>query len=233
MEQQILARLATIQEIATAATTREEMWQHIITQCDIAQVAEVGVYRGAFAESLLSGCKGIESYVMIDPWQQLPDWHKPANQSDAKFDDIYNEAMARTAFAETKRRVLRCQTKEAAPQMASQCLDLAYIDGDHTLRGITLDLMLMFDKVKPGGIIGGDDFTKSIWQHGPDYDPTFVCPYAVYFAEAMNMPIVALPFHQFLILKDSTLGFEFIHFTEGYKNLRLNKLARLPARMRR
>jgi len=228
----MLDRLMAIQNIAATAQTREEMWGQIIAQGKVADIVEVGVWRGAYAAHMLKHCHGIASYTMIDPWQQLPDWNKPANKNNAVFESIFAEAMACTDFAKDKRHVMRCTTKEAAPEIAPESLDMAYIDGDHTLRGITIDLMLMYGKLRPGGLLGGDDFVKSVWQHGPDFDPTFVCPYAIYFAEAMNVPIIALPFAQFLILKDSSMGFELIHFTEGYKNLRLNKMMRLPPRFK-
>lgn len=227
----MLDLLMAIQKIAATAKTREAMWQAILTEAKVAHMAEVGVYRGGFAESVLGACD-IEAYTMIDPWQPLPDWHKPANHDAPRFDEIFAEAMQRTDFASDKRHVLRCTTKEAAPRIGEESLDMVYIDGDHTLRGITLDLTLMYGKLRPGGLLGGDDFGKSVWQHGPDFDPTFVCPYAIYFAEAMDVPIIALPFSQFLILKDSSLGFELVHFTEGYKNLRLNKLVQMPARFK-
>ena len=227
----MLDLLMAIQNFANTAKTREAMWQAIISAAKVSRMAEVGVYRGAFAETVLAACE-IESYTMIDPWQPLPDWHKPANHDAPRFDEIYAEAMQRTDFARDKRRVMRCTTKEAAPAISAESLDMVYIDGDHTLRGITLDLNLMYGKLRPGGLLGGDDFGKTVWQHGPDFDPTFVCPYAIYFAEAMNVPIIALPFSQFLILKDASMGFELIHFTGGYKSLRLNKLVQMPARFR-
>lgn len=228
----MLDRLMAIQEIAATAPSREDMWQHIITRENVADIAEVGVWRGAFAAHMLQHCQSIKRYTMIDPWQQLPDWNKPANQPDAVFESIYAEAMACTDFAAKKRHVVRGTTKEAAAGIAPESLDMAYIDGDHTLRGITIDLMIIYDKIRPGGMIGGDDFVKSVWQHGPDFDPTFVCPYAIYFAEAMGVPIIILPFSQFIIVKDSSMGFELIHFTSGYKNLRLNKMMRLPPRFK-
>ncbi len=227
----MLDLLMAIQKIANTAKTREAMWQAILTEAEVARMAEVGVYRGAFAESVLGACE-IEAYTMIDPWQPLPNWHKPANHDAPRFDEIFAEAMQRTDFAADKRHVLRCTTKEAASQIDAASLDMVYIDGDHTLRGITLDLTLMYGKLRAGGLLGGDDFTMSVWQHGPDFDPTFVCPYAIYFAEAMDVPIIILPFLQFLILKEPTLGFEVFHLVDEYKNLRLNELMQMPARFK-
>ena len=63
----------------------------------------------------------------------------------------------------------------------------------------------------------GDDFTPSIWQHSSDYEPSMVFPYAVYFAEAMDVKIYALPYNQFIIFKGEQ-GFEFIDLSGGEYN---------------
>lgn len=93
-------------------------------------------------------------------------------------------------------------TKEAAAKLEDETLSFTYIDGDHTLRGITIDLNAIYPKTKINGLIGGDDFTKNIWQHSSQYDPTEVFPYALYFAEAHNCTIFTLPYNQFLIFKN-------------------------------
>jgi hypothetical protein len=99
-------------------------------------------------------------------------------------------------------------------------LDLAYVDGDHTLRGITVDLIKVFPKVRAGGWIGGDDLSPSIWQHDREFEPTLVFPFAVHFAEAVDARIYALPHKQFLIEKAAT-GFELIDLTGRYGSVDL------------
>ena len=109
--------------------------------------------------------------------------------------------------------------------LADDALDFAYIDGDHTLRGIALDLMSVYPKVKEGGVIAGDDFTVTPWQHKAEFEPTLIFPYAVIFAEAMNVPIFALGSNQFAIVKRSVVGFKFVDLTNGhYSDLSLNSL---------
>jgi hypothetical protein len=98
------------------------------------------------------------------------------------------------------------------------------MDGDHTLRGITIDLIKVLPKVKEGGLIGGDDFASNPWQHDLRFEPTLVCPFAIYFAEAHNLPIVALPFKQFLIQKRAGSSFSFTDTTGEYRDFSLNKL---------
>ena len=70
----------------------------------------------------------------------------------------------------------------------------------------------MLRKMIPGGLIGGADYCEDPWHHGIKYEPTLVCPFALYFAEAMHMPFIALPFRQFLILNEPT-GFSFTNLS--------------------
>jgi hypothetical protein len=79
----------------------------------------------------------------------------------------------------------------------------------------------VFPKVKPGGYIGGDDFTPNIWQHKTMFEPTLVCPFAVYFAEAVGATIYALPYSQFCLHKVERDKFKFIDLTGQYGNLQL------------
>jgi len=202
---------------------RVELWTRVVAEAQAAAVAEVGVYRGQFAAKLLAGCPGIATYYMIDPWRHLDDWNKPANKSDDVFEGFYREAMERTSEHEAKRVVLRGTTTEVIDQIPDGSLDFAYIDGDHTLRGITIDLISVFPKVREGGWIGGDDFSPSIWQHSAEFEPTLVFPLAVHFAEAVGARIYGLPFKQFLIEKAPGGRHEFVDLTGRYGDLELGR----------
>ncbi|HXW33857.1 MAG TPA: class I SAM-dependent methyltransferase [Acidimicrobiales bacterium] len=180
-------------------TDRFDLWISILNETNAKSVAEIGVWRGEFAAQILEHCPSIETYYMIDPWRHLEDWNKPANVSNTQFDAIMAEALDRTKFAIDRVKVLRGRTQDVVDQIEDGSLDFAYIDGDHSLRGITVDLQLMLPKVHLGGYIGGDDFCRTVWQQPRPYEPSFVFPYAVYFAEAMKLPIWALHFDQFLV----------------------------------
>lgn len=54
--------------------------------------------------------------------------------------------------------VLRGTTLEVIDQVADNSLDLVYIDGDHTEEGCKTDLYNWYEKVRPGGLVTGDDF---------------------------------------------------------------------------
>ena len=210
-------------EVVSTTTSRVQLWTTVLTAIKASTVVEVGVWKGDFAKELLEQCECIERYYMIDPWAKLPDWNKPFNVETQAFDGIYAEAMEKTKFAASKLVVLRGRTKEVIDEIPDGSLDFAYIDGDHTLRGITIDLIKLFPKIKNGGFIGGDDFTSNPWQHDIEFEPTLVCPFSIYFAEAMDCPISALPFDQFLIQKRNEAAFSFIDCVGKYDDVSLNK----------
>ncbi len=50
------------------------------------------------------------------------------------------------------------------------------MEGNRTLRGITLAMLLLWPKVRDGGAIGGDDLSQTAQQHGPAYESAMVSP---------------------------------------------------------
>lgn len=216
-----------VAQLAQGAESRVELWTRLIHEAGVRTVAEIGVYRGRFAAALLDACPQIETYYMIDPWRNLADWNKPANTTDERFEGFHRETLERTEAHAGKRVVLRGTTTEVIDEIPDGSLDLAYIDGDHTLRGITVDLVRVLPKVRDGGWIGGDDFCPSIWQHDEEYEPTLVFPLAVHFAEAAGAPIYALGRRQFLIHKGGE--HEFVDLTGRYGGTELGRqLAKRP-----
>lgn len=213
-----------IERIVATSNNRAELWANILREENIKHFAEVGVWKGDFAKKILKQCEFIQQYYMVDPWANLEDWNKPFNIPTEAFDDVYNEAISKTEFASDKIVVLRGRTKEVIGDIPDNSLDCVYIDGDHTLRGITIDLIKLYPKIKEGGIIGGDDFINNPWQHGMKFEPTLVCPFSIYFAEAMDVPIYSLPFKQFLIRKETNSNFRFYDLVQQYQDISLNKL---------
>lgn len=201
-----------IEEILSKSKNRLDLWKEFINTFQCSKIAELGVHRGVFAEVILGECASINDYLMIDPWRNLVNWNKPANTDNLTFDKYYKETLERTDFAKNKRVILRGKTTEIIDRIDNDSLDFIYVDGDHTLRGISIDLINIWSKINSNGFIAGDDFSPNIWQHNRRFEPTLVFPFAVYFAEAMKTKIYGLPYNQFLITKE-TNGFEFIDLT--------------------
>jgi hypothetical protein len=180
---------------------REKLWVEFLNSHEIRHVAEVGVWRGEFAATILRHCPRITSYTFVDPWQHLPHWNKPFNVTDQEFKQIYDAAIRNTDFAASKRTVIKATTLVARNSIEDGSLDFVYIDGDHTLRGIVIDALSLWPKIKAGGYLGGDDFVDDVWQHGPSAEPTFVKPFISYFTETVGSRLTSLPHNQFLIEK--------------------------------
>jgi hypothetical protein len=77
-----------------------------LTDRTIHLLAEIGVWKGEFAEAALRACPTVQRYFMIDPWCRLDQWNKRMNIDDHAFEEIYNEALLRTEFASERRIVL-------------------------------------------------------------------------------------------------------------------------------
>lgn len=209
---------AAVRSVAAAAKSRFDIWIRLISLAGIEQMAEIGVWKGEFAEAMLRACSEIRTYYMIDPWRHLEQWNKPLNVDDRSFQAAYGDALRRTEFAAARRVVLRGASLEAIDSIADGSLDFVYIDGDHTLRGITIDLVAWYAKVKPGGYLGGDDLCPTIWRQSRQFEPTLVFPFARYFAEAAGAVLFCFPFDQFLICKppNGRSKFSFVDCTGEY-----------------
>src|SRR2546430_10086580 len=207
--------------LIAGSPSRFDLWLRLLRPIPLECAAEIGVWKGDFAKIILSNFSDLAKYYMIDPWAHLPDWNKPFNVDDRSFEDIYAEALLKTDFAASRRIVLRGRTSAVIDEIPDQSLNFAYIDGDHTLRGITVDLMQVLPKIKDGGLIGGDDFVNKRWQHVFAYEPPLGCPFVLYFAEAMRLPCVALPHKQFLIQKVANTAFSFVDLAGTYSDLSL------------
>jgi hypothetical protein len=186
--------------------SRVDFWVEFIRSIGVQRMAEVGVWRGDFATEV---------------WRHLNDWNKPANQDDAVLGEFLRETRAKTDFAAAKRFILRGKTTEVIEQIRNSELDLAYIDADHTLKGIAIDLIRVYPKVRTGGFLGGDDFARSVWEHKTTFEPTLVFPFAVYFAEAVGATIYALPYSQFCLQKGNGAQFAFVDLTGEYDDVSL------------
>ena len=211
---EVCARIAAAVD---KSASRNELLVSLLTDLGTVRMAEIGVWKGDFAQTALQEIGQIEKYVLVDPWRKLPDWNKPFNKSDTEFEDVRKEALSKVKNFKSKVVEIRATTKDAKGQIEDSSLDLVYVDGDHTLRGITIDLISLLPKVRRGGFLCGDDFSKTIWQHATNYSPTEVFPFALYFAEAHDLPIFTLPYNQFIILNEPR-GFEVIDHG-GYANL--------------
>jgi predicted O-methyltransferase YrrM len=128
--------------------------------------AEVGTYRGDFAAAILRASSPRQLYL-IDSWEHRSEdkyegasygGHALAGQQgmDAMYEGVV--ARFRTEIDSGAIVVKRARSLEAAAAFADESLDWVYIDADHSYEGVKRDLDAYYSKVKPGGLIAGDDY---------------------------------------------------------------------------
>ena len=122
--------------------------------------AEIGTFEGHHAREMFEKLD-ITKLYLIDPYEKYkstlsPHLQKAKEESKRVLEEFKDKIV-----------VMHERSVEAAKKIADDSLDFAYIDGIHTYEAVKVDIPAWYPKVKPGGIIGGHDYT-------PDYFPGVV-----------------------------------------------------------
>lgn len=124
--------------------------------------AEIGVFAGDMSARLLDGHRGLTLH-MVDSWEGSgaayaddSDWH--AALTDEMQNGYMEHSTRKTAFAQTRRHLIRSRSTAAAAKFAAASLDFVFIDADHSYEGCRSDIEAWSTKVKPGGWLCGHDF---------------------------------------------------------------------------
>lgn len=124
-------------------------------------IVEVGVYAGGLSQ-LLSAIPTVRSYTIVDSWAG----------GYSGFDQAHMDNIAAEVFgwAEDHSHVtiLRMDSAVAADLTPDGSVDFFHTDGDHSLPGISGDIANWLPKVRPGGIMSGDNYEDEIVAQGVD-----------------------------------------------------------------
>jgi hypothetical protein len=136
--------------------------------------AEVGVHRGDFSARVLQIVNPKELHL-IDPWkyEQLNTYKEAlyggkARGGQAEMDDRCQSVRRRfEAEIRSGRMVIhRDYSNTVLGEFPDGYFDWVYIDGNHLYEFVRQDLVLSFQKTKPGGYITGDDYQAGGWWQG-------------------------------------------------------------------
>ena len=119
---------------------------------------EVGVRDGEFSECLIKGNPGM-ALTSIDPWQAYRAGRTVVTQKEQ--DAIYASAVARLSKYPTV-TIVREDNLVTVTRIPDQSLDFVYLDGDHEFGQVARELVAWTPKVRPGGLMTGHDFRRSI-----------------------------------------------------------------------
>lgn len=120
---------------------------------------EIGVWRGEFSRILLDTLKP-EHLTLVDPWPSpdvAPIVYPGEVRDKNAADDVYNYVVSQFG-SDPRVSILRKDSLEAAPTFADGSLDWVYVDGLHFVDDVRADLKAWRPKLKPGGVLCGDDY---------------------------------------------------------------------------
>ncbi len=123
--------------------------------------AEIGVWNGGFSAAILDVTAPSE-LVLIDPWDLLAEqtkdeWTHKSHEDAKIMQEMYDNVSSLYGNLDNV-EIRKGFSAEVLLSYPDHYFDWVYIDGNHTYDYVKKDIELSFKKVRPGGIIAGDDF---------------------------------------------------------------------------
>lgn len=117
---------------------------------------EIGTYYGAYAHHILINWPG--NLISVDPYINYPKecWLDGCNL--VNLEEAMQHALKLLEPFGERFRLIRKPSVEAAAEFEDCSLDWVYLDGNHDLKHVSQDIIFWYDKVKPGGVLGGHDY---------------------------------------------------------------------------
>jgi hypothetical protein len=112
---------------------------------------EVGVCQGIFSANLLSLWPGF--LYCVDPWAKILGYEEQYDH-----DANYESALQRLKEFEGRYEIYRQTSLNAAKAFEPESLDFVYLDANHSYEAVRDDINAWWPKVKPGGMLAGDDY---------------------------------------------------------------------------
>jgi predicted O-methyltransferase YrrM len=124
------------------------------------RIVEVGV---ALGKSLAYGASRLPTATLyaVDPWAGLDingEQQAMAKDAGGCFQLFLKQMLDNCPDILERINVIRAPSLDAVEMFEHYSLDLVQLDALHTYDGVIEDIDVWCPKVKPGGVIGGDDF---------------------------------------------------------------------------
>ena len=134
---------------------------------DNSHFIEIGSFLGKscsyMAVEIENSSKKIK-FDCVDLWE-FNDYEGTVNDLNFAHQGINSSEMFFNTFLENTKSVnhiinpIRKSSELASADYEDGSLDFVFVDGDHTEEGVTKDLNNWYPKLKPNGVMAGDDFT--------------------------------------------------------------------------
>ena len=133
--------------------------------------AEIGTRQGAYAWNLCASIPGLH-LLCVDPWENYQTTPKHPHRNHAA-----NYTTARERLSGFNVVFVKATSMVAVRTVPMASLDFVYIDGHHGYEFVRDDLREWSARVKPGGVVAGDDFDAPGVQQalGERAEPIWLC----------------------------------------------------------
>jgi lipopolysaccharide biosynthesis glycosyltransferase len=135
-------------------------------------IAEIGVFRGEYAQYLLQNFIPSRLYL-VDPWENISICSGDQNGNNVIFyngKDMYEYVSSKYISNSNIIIIRKTSGNIMDADIEPMTLDMIYIDGDHSYEGVKNDLMLALKLVKKGGWICGHDYSMNYAKTNNHYD---------------------------------------------------------------
>lgn len=125
--------------------------------------AEIGIFKGEFSHILLDTINP-KLFYMIDPWEGniMSGDKNGENIEYINGEQFYIQNIIPEFMFLPQVKILR-NYSDILSLFPNDYLDWIYIDGAHDYDNVSIDLRNSFEKVKPGGLIMGHDYTNNMF----------------------------------------------------------------------
>jgi hypothetical protein len=146
---------------------REDLIKEIFVKRGFKVGAEIGSFKGEFAEEILKTWDG--DLYMIDVWRELDFEDYPDGSNHGSFEPytIMTECAERMEQFGERSTMIRNFSNKTYKLFPDESLDFVFIDANHTYKSVCEDIGLWYPKVKSGGILMGHDYIDLNWKEGP------------------------------------------------------------------
>jgi len=124
---------------------------------------EIGVNEANYSEKVYNffSDKYDFHYTLVDPWKINEDFH---GYGEEFLENAYKKVLKK--FANKKNvKILREPSNIACNKFEDETLDFVYIDGNHDYKFVKEDLDIWYKKLKPNGVLFGDDYARPFGVH--------------------------------------------------------------------
>ena len=124
---------------------------------------EIGTWRGDFASVMCDKLRpnkfyAIDPFMLYEGYTDKPNENEFANQRNLDMLADKTTWRVNSMLPEGRSVMLREMSSKAIQSFEDNSLDVVYIDADHKYEPVLADIRAWYAKVKPGGILCGDDY---------------------------------------------------------------------------